>query len=352
MTKTQEIYIAYYGRPADPAGATYWETRIAREGLVGVIEEFGKSTEFTERFGDMGNETLINAMYQRLFNRDADEGGLAFYLGKMESGEMSLQTICLNILHGAQNNDVGRIAAKVAAADTFTTLLDENPEISYKGIYAAEVGTALIDTVGSVWTQHWHEYEAWEAEYLNHPVNPDHHPDALPLQFLSRLMLVDGVMDVDTVKDIPSPGMVISFDETPIIKGVFNASVPNNDRDKYIFHDLQPGNYSIVLDVDEAYTASHISRWSTETEEISLGYTFFTQDSVLNFTILEETDLGFTISGRGEDAPYTITVTQTNTPYAQPVWDMWESRDMDTEGYEYYYDQVFGVPPTEADVIF
>lgn len=355
-TETQGIYIAYYGRPADPAGAAYWEARVEREGLDGVIEAFGKSTEFTERFGHMDNEALINAMYQRLFNRDADDEGLAFYLGKLDSGEMSLETISLNILFGAQNEDEARIAAKVAAADTFTTLLAQHPDISYKGLYAAEVGTGLINTVGSAWTDHWHEHRIWSADILEREPGPDHHPDALPLQFLSRLMIDEGVMDVDTIKDVPyeyNIGLALSFDETPVIRGIFNSVTTHDDIydfDQYLFHDLQPGNYSIVLDTIERDIALGIAQLSPETGQRSKYTAVVTHDGVLNFSILEEMDVRLKVRGPVEDSLYTITITQTDTPYELPDWKLWDSRTMVADAFEHYYGQVFGVPPSDGDL--
>ena len=34
LQQVQNLYIAYYGRPADAAGQTYWADRIEAEGLM------------------------------------------------------------------------------------------------------------------------------------------------------------------------------------------------------------------------------------------------------------------------------------------------------------------------------
>jgi S-layer protein len=45
----QKAYIAYYGRPADPAGQDYWATQLDKAGgnLDVIINAFGNSVEST-----------------------------------------------------------------------------------------------------------------------------------------------------------------------------------------------------------------------------------------------------------------------------------------------------------------
>ena len=107
MTEAQTIqnaYLAYYGRPADPGGLDYWAGRLKDAGgnLDEIIAAFGNSAEFTERFGMLENTELVNAIYQRLFKRDADPAGLEFYQDLLESGEKHLGSIALDIFNGVQ----------------------------------------------------------------------------------------------------------------------------------------------------------------------------------------------------------------------------------------------------------
>ena len=50
--QVQEMYIAYYGRPADPGGLAYWSNRVAAAGgnLDAIIQEFGSSAESDELY--------------------------------------------------------------------------------------------------------------------------------------------------------------------------------------------------------------------------------------------------------------------------------------------------------------
>mgnify|MGYP001028996539 CR=1 FL=1 len=156
LLEIQKAYVAYYGRPADPGGQEYWANLLEQAGgsIEAIIEAFGNSQEFLERFGSLSKEELINNIYRNLFNRDAEPEGLNFYLGKLRSGEMTLQSICLNILYGAQNEDRIVVQNKVKVAQYFTEELRRHPQCTYIGNEAAERGKQLLsyvnETEGSV----------------------------------------------------------------------------------------------------------------------------------------------------------------------------------------------------------
>lgn len=130
--RTQQAYIAYYGRPADPGGLNFWAQRMAQEGgsLESIIQEFGNSQEFNERFGNLNQGELITNIYKQLFNRQPDDAGLAFYSDALSRGEMTLQTITLNVLFGAQGDDVNVFDRKSEVSETFVTRL-ENEGLNY-----------------------------------------------------------------------------------------------------------------------------------------------------------------------------------------------------------------------------
>ncbi|WP_346799136.1 DUF4214 domain-containing protein [Halomonas sp. Bachu 37] len=137
----QQLYIAYYGRPADEAGQTYWAEQIEEDGLAAAVEGFGTSDEYTSRFGDMTDEELVNNLYQQAFNRDADEGGLEFYVGKLESGELDLASIALTIVQNAADvdaQDLTTLNNKQAAAQLFTDAAGENYSDDEAADYASE----------------------------------------------------------------------------------------------------------------------------------------------------------------------------------------------------------------------
>jgi len=82
-------YLAYYGRPPDSEGLTYWSDRLVNEGgdINSIINAFGESDEYQLRFGVLNNTELVINLYDQLFGRAPDQGGLDFHVGKLESGE-------------------------------------------------------------------------------------------------------------------------------------------------------------------------------------------------------------------------------------------------------------------------
>ncbi|WP_346799127.1 DUF4214 domain-containing protein [Halomonas sp. Bachu 37] len=123
----QQLYLAYYGRPADPGGLAYWSEQLdANDGdLDSAINFFGDSDEFTQRYGDEEPTDLVNNMYQQLFGRDAEEEGLEFYTEKLESGEVSLAQIAGIISQNAANEDETTVQNRVSVANDFTREVEE-----------------------------------------------------------------------------------------------------------------------------------------------------------------------------------------------------------------------------------
>ncbi len=120
-----KMYLAYYGRPADPQGLEYWAQRLddAEGDLTEAMDAFSQSDENDLVNGGLGSQVLINNIYLKLFDRDADDGGLAFYEEQLESGNLSLVSIALDVLNGAQNSDHVMMQLKLEYAEAFTLQL-------------------------------------------------------------------------------------------------------------------------------------------------------------------------------------------------------------------------------------
>jgi hypothetical protein len=119
----QKAYVAYYGRPGDPGGMLYWAGRMDAEGqsLNAIIGAFGYSDEFNRRYGGLVYTDLVTRIYQQALNRDPDAAGLNFYVGELEAGRRTLQTITLDVLNGATTApDSTVIANKLEVAAYYT----------------------------------------------------------------------------------------------------------------------------------------------------------------------------------------------------------------------------------------
>lgn len=82
------LYESYLGRGPDGSGANYWLDSYVNG--VWTMEEiklhFYFSNEFQGRYGNMTNPDFVNAVYQNVFERDADAGGFAYWLDRLNNG--------------------------------------------------------------------------------------------------------------------------------------------------------------------------------------------------------------------------------------------------------------------------
>lgn len=149
MASIQGIYVALFGRPADPGGLAFW-TALTNEGLdlSTLVGTLTAEPEATARFEGLTNAQIVNSIFQSLFNRDADPIGLEFFVAGLNDGGLTPETIAISVLDGAQGSDRTIINNKIAAADAWTSALDTPAKISaYSGEDAAAVGRAFLTPV-------------------------------------------------------------------------------------------------------------------------------------------------------------------------------------------------------------
>jgi len=127
-------YIAYYGRPADAAGLTWWVNYMNSHGgtIQAIIDTFGKSDEFTRNFGGLNNMQLVNNLYQQIIGRDAEFDGLNYWVGQLESGKSTLASIALEIQGNALNGDTSVINNRKTAARHYVTMTEGKPNAGWK----------------------------------------------------------------------------------------------------------------------------------------------------------------------------------------------------------------------------
>jgi hypothetical protein len=145
-TFLQQAYLAYFGRPADVYGLSYYANKTDAQ----VIAAFSASPESQSFFGASDTLTQINTIYQNLFNRPAEPAGLLYWAGEINSGRLSLAQASMGILNGAQNNDKIAVTNKLAASVAFTASLDTTDEmIGYQGSAVITSARAFLASVGS-----------------------------------------------------------------------------------------------------------------------------------------------------------------------------------------------------------
>ncbi|GHA18266.1 hemolysin-type calcium-binding region [Devosia pacifica] len=148
MATIQEVYIALFGRPADPIGYNYYVEATDDGANLDAVGDLSNSEEYMERFEGLTDAQKVNQIYQDLFGRQADAAGLTFYTNLLASGAATEQSIAIQILDGATGTDREIIDNKVASAQAFTDSLDTAEEIlAYQGEEAAELGREYLDGI-------------------------------------------------------------------------------------------------------------------------------------------------------------------------------------------------------------
>lgn len=132
-TDLNKAYLAYFGRPADFTGKTHFATLEQAD----VIQAFDASAESKALYGD-NVASKVNAIYNNLFNRDAEPAGLVYWTTLISQGRVTPASAALAILNGAQGTDTTAVTNKLAASEAFVAALNTTPElVGYSGMEAA-----------------------------------------------------------------------------------------------------------------------------------------------------------------------------------------------------------------------
>ncbi|MFK7837697.1 MAG: DUF4214 domain-containing protein [Sulfitobacter sp.] len=117
-----ELYIAYFNRAPDAVGLNFWGTAFATgTSLDDIAALFLDQDETRATYpSDTSNLEFATQVYQNVLGRTPDEGGLAFWQGQLDSGNVSQGTFILEVLKGAKAD----LPAGSAQADIDLQLAD------------------------------------------------------------------------------------------------------------------------------------------------------------------------------------------------------------------------------------
>lgn len=142
------LYLAFYGRPADPAGLKYWAELLARaDGNVDAIKSyFADSAEAKVRFGSDTAAERVTQIYQQLFNRDPEASGLNYWVEVISKGHASVADVAITILNGARDEDLKLSTLRKQASESFTSQM-ETTGSTYAGDAGVAAARVLVHAV-------------------------------------------------------------------------------------------------------------------------------------------------------------------------------------------------------------
>ncbi len=170
-TVAQQLYVAYFGRPADPGGLANMASALNNAGapmtipalntaydsnamVRSLVDGLGNSAEFQALYpGD--NTAFVNAIYRNLLSRDAQQEGLTFWTTALNNGSLTRRRAALSMMAAAMTNttpqgliDGQTVLKKTSVASNFTIAVNTPTEFNaYQGNTAAGKARSMLATV-------------------------------------------------------------------------------------------------------------------------------------------------------------------------------------------------------------
>jgi hypothetical protein len=148
-TQIQQLYVAYFNRPADASGIAYWADFMTKGGTAAQVSGyFAQSIEYQTAYNQTTSAGVVTAIYQNLFGRSPESTGLAFWVKALNDKAITVDNMVTTIAAGAQGTDKVSYDSKVKVATAFTNALDTDAEkAGYAGDLANAEAKKLLATI-------------------------------------------------------------------------------------------------------------------------------------------------------------------------------------------------------------
>jgi hypothetical protein len=140
INEVQKLYVAYFSRPADPAGLDFWAKNLATNpnGYQEIAQAFSTSAEYQATYGGMNNRAVVAEVYENLFGRAGEAAGIDFWANALNTGALNIGNVVTGVAAGAQGDDRVAFNAKVGVSTQFTNRIDTAAEMAaYTGTKTA-----------------------------------------------------------------------------------------------------------------------------------------------------------------------------------------------------------------------
>ncbi|WP_167758638.1 FG-GAP-like repeat-containing protein [Zemynaea arenosa] len=147
QTTVQQLYIAYFGRPADPGGLVNFTNALGSLGVAAdiqslnaiydsnpavrqLVDAFGTSQESLSLYGGQDTRAFVTSIYLHVLGRSPDTDGLNYWSEAIDVHGLSKGHAALSIMAGALVNstaqgklDAQTIANKITMASNYSAAL-------------------------------------------------------------------------------------------------------------------------------------------------------------------------------------------------------------------------------------
>lgn len=155
VSQVQELYVAYFSRPADPDGLKFWVDNLENKVVTyeQIAAAFAETAEYKATYSGTEHGELVNEIYDNLFSRAPEQTGRDFWIEALDTGAMTVDNMVTMVAAGAQGTDQFAFNAKIGVAIAFTNRIDTPQEITaYSGELALMIAKNYLAGVKNVIT--------------------------------------------------------------------------------------------------------------------------------------------------------------------------------------------------------
>lgn len=145
-TQLQQLYVAYFNRPADPDGLAFYAGHLTTGAttIAAISASFAASAEYRNEYSQNTNAGVVTKVYENLFGHGPDAAGLALYTEALNNRTMTIDQMVTWISGGAQGSDKVAFDSKVAVAVAFTNAVNTPEEIAGYNVAAAQTAAKAM----------------------------------------------------------------------------------------------------------------------------------------------------------------------------------------------------------------
>ena len=115
-----KMYEIVFDREGDLGGLEYWMGRVDQgDSLEHVVHSFINSTEFDATYADKTNEDFLKAMYQSLAGREPDAEGMAYWMNRLDSGDITRADVAWSFAESQEATQIMGIDGNQYVIDLF-----------------------------------------------------------------------------------------------------------------------------------------------------------------------------------------------------------------------------------------
>lgn len=105
LEEVTKLYVATFNRAPDAAGIDYWVN--SGMPIEDIAQSFFDQSETQILYpSETSNATFVNSVYRNLFNRDAEQAGLDYWMNELDSGRVAKQNFILAAINGALDTEI------------------------------------------------------------------------------------------------------------------------------------------------------------------------------------------------------------------------------------------------------